>query len=139
MNITLDTVLLKHEFSKPKKIIRQTLKNIVFVASKKRKNFLLKFTTDEKFFTNLKNEVEANIFINKITPSNQAVTTPESKLIINKQYTLAIFNFIHGQNLADQTSLKIKVKPNKQELEQLYQLQKQFYSIYYIIKLLLTF
>lgn len=110
------------------KKIRETDKNIVFVAKKEESKFFIKGTTDYLRFRNLINEYEANKFVRQAKPRNLKYYIPKTKLIQNNEYCLAIFEFIPGKTLAAQENLTIRSKPTKAELETLYQIQKFYYQ-----------
>jgi len=126
---TLNLILKKHGFTKIKKHLRQTAKNQILVAQKDKKDYFIKITADPEHFSNLINEVEANKFINRTKPDDLLFSTPEAKLVKNKNYCLGIFEFIKGQNLADQSSLKINYQPTDKEMEELFQIQAFFYQV----------
>lgn len=121
--------LYKEGFTEVIKYLRKTDKNHIFIVRKKGKTYFIKITYVLEFFDNLVNEVKANVFINKIKPKSLPLIIPYSSLIKRDKYVIGVFEYVDKKSLANQDSLKIIAKIRKNDLENIFQIEKFFFSI----------
>lgn len=124
----LETILKKNGFSGIKKYLRCTDKNHIFLSNKDNVLYFIKLTLNPKQFDNLINEVKANNFINKIKPSGLSIYIPKSELAQEATYTMAIFEYLPGNSLANQDTLTIK-KLSITDIEKIFQIVKFYLEI----------